>query len=764
MKKSFSAGFILLLVATANSFSQPLALGQWSDELVYRNAISVTASDNKVYCATTLEMYSVDLTDNSMQKFSKVNGLSDIPTTLVAFDKVHNLLVICYANSNIDIMKDGKTVNISDLEHKSIVGDKTIYGVYFYGNYAYLSCGFGIVVLDVTRNEIKDTYYIGPNGSQLHVNDVTSDGTNLYAATAAGLYHASLSDPFLADYSRWELFTTQEGLFGGNYADVVTFNNTVLAAKKDTIFQYSSGVWSQYYYRTGLDVKKMETTTEALVICHIGSAGTRVTVVHTSGQMDSIYTPQPNQAVETGGTIWIADVYTGLQKYSGGNLEPFIPNGPWTKNVFDIAVNSNTHSVYVAPGGWNPSFGFIFNQDGFFAKIEGLWNHYDIYSTPELIDTFDIVCVTVSPFNNLTYFGSMWKGIVEFDDKLGITNQFDQNNSTLSGTNGDISRIKVSDIEFDRYGNMWVSNIGALVPICVRKADGTWLEFQPPFSIDQQWITSIAFDEFNQVWFILPRQGVMVYNYGQSLDDPSDDQYKLLINVPGSGNLPTLAVNCVTEDKDGTIWVGTEAGVAVFYCPGDEFSQFGCDGQQIVVNSGGYNGYLLGTENVKRIAVDGGNRKWFATDNGVWLFSADGTQQILHFTVDNSPLFSNFINSLAIDNGTGDVYIGTENGLLVYRSDATEGSASSCGPTVYPNPVRETYDGPIAISGMVNNAEVKITDAGGTLIYRSKALGGQVVWDGNNYHGERAKTGVYLVWASNNDGSVTCITKLLIVN
>ncbi|MEO5675870.1 MAG: two-component regulator propeller domain-containing protein [Chitinophagales bacterium] len=764
MKIHLPASLLFTLFISNHLYAQQLALGQWRDELVYRNAYSVTASDNKVYCAATIAFYSVDLTDNSMEKFSKVNGLSDIQTTLLSYDKSHDLLVICYANSNIDIMKDGIITNVSDIERKSIVGDKAIYGVYIYGDYAYFSCGFGIVVYDVIKNEIKDTYYIGPNGSQLQVNDVAIDGTNIYAATISGMYFASLSDPFLADFSRWHLFTPEEGLQSGSYTDCITFNNLVLAAKKDTIFQFNSGVWAPYFYfRPGLDIRKMEVSSDALLVSQIGSAGARVTVIHSAGQIDSIYTPQPLQAVEASGAVWIADLYNGLQKSTEGNLESFYPDGPYSKNVFDLAINSNTHSVYVAPGGWNSSYGFIFNQDGFFAKIDGFWNHYDINNT-NLIDTFDIVCVTVNPVTNLTYFGSLWKGIVEFDDKLGITNQYDENNSSLSGTNGDIRRVKASDIAFDQYGNMWVSNFGALDPICVRKADGTWLDFQPPFPISQQWITNIAFDDFNQVWFVLPRQGIMVFNYGNTLDDPSDDQYKLLINVPGSGGLPSLSVNCITKDKDGTIWAGTESGVAVFYCPGDEFSEFGCDAQQIVVNSGGYNGYLLETENVRQIVIDGANQKWIGTDNGIWLFSADGTEQILHLTTENSPIFSNFIDALAIDNSSGEVYIGTDNGLIVYRGEATTGSASSCAPMVYPNPVRESYDGPIAISGMVDNADVKITDEAGILIYRTQAQGGQVVWDGKNYSGVRAKTGVYLVWASNTDASVTCVTKLLIIN
>jgi hypothetical protein len=764
MKRVFFSLFLINTFAALNGSAQPLAIGQWRTELTYRNAVSVTASDNKIYCASELTFYSVDLADGSIKPYTKVDGLSDVKTTLLSFDKNHDLLLVCYLNSNIDVIKDGAVTNISDIKRKSIVGDKAIYCAYFLGDYAYLGCGFGIVVLDVLKNEIKDTYYIGPNGTNLQVNGITSSDGYLYAATTSGIYRGALDDPFLADFSRWHLFTTEEGLFGGNFTNAVTYQNTVLASKKDSVFQFDGQTWSPYYVRPGLDVKKMHAFPDQLVITHIGTAGARTTVLYASGQADSVSVPQPLEAITAGGSTWIADLYIGLQHYSNGSLATVYPNGPQSSKVFDLAVNSQSHSVYVAPGGWNSSFGFVFNQDGFFAEIDDYWNHYDKSTYPELTDVWDFVCTAVNPSNGLVYFGNMTNGIYEFDDNLGITNQFNADNSSLSGTVGDFQRVKAADIEFDRYGNMWVSNIGALTPVCVRKPDGTWLSFAPPFPIDQQWVTNMTFDEYDQVWFILPRQGVMVFNYGQSLDDPSDDQWKQLINVPGSGNLPTAAVNCLATDKDGIVWLGTETGIAVFYCAGDVFSQFGCEAQQIIVNSGGYNGYLLATENVKRILVDGANRKWMATDNGLWLFSEDGQEQLEHFTFDNSPLISNFVNSLALDNSSGEVYIGTESGIMVYRGDATTGSTSSCAPLVFPNPVRENYTGPIAISGVVNDADVKITDANGTLIYRTTANGGQVIWDGNNYNGERAKTGVYLVWASNGDGSLTCMTKLLIIN
>lgn len=765
MRKFFLTFFFLAAFVLRAAYSQPLALGQWKTELPYRNAIAVTASDNKIYCATELTVYSVDKSDNAMEALTTVTGLSDIQSTLVTFDKPHNQLIICYQNSNIDILKNGQIINISDIKRKSIVGDKAIYGVYVYGDYAYLSCGFGIVVLDLVKYEIKDTYYIGTNGSNLQINDLTCDGTYLYAATVSGVRRGKLDDPTLVDFRSWYTFTNTDGLALGNYVDVAYFNTAVYASKGDTLFRQTGASWSPALIKKGYPVRKMEPGATKLVMTQIGSSGTRVMTLSNAGALDSMYSGQPYQAIEDGNSIWIADLYEGLKKVTGDYTEILYPNGPSTSNVFDLAVNSNTNNLYVAPGGYNPSYGFVYNRNGFFTRINDEWSSYDVINTPSLKDSFDIICVKVNPNDNHAYFGSLWLGMFEFDDELGIVNQYTPENSSLTGTNGDYSRVKVTDIAFDRYGNLWAANFGSLLPIVVRTIDGTWLNFEPSFPIDQQWVLQMTFDQYDQAWFVLPRQGIMVFNYGANLQDKSDDKYKKLTTTPGLGNLPSQNVNCVTTDKDGNIWVGTDQGVTVFYCPGDVFSEYPCDAQQIVITAAdGYNGYLLGTENVKRIVVDGANRKWFGTDNGLWLFSEDGTKEILHFTTDNSPLLSNFITALTIDNNTGEVFIGTEKGIMVYRGDATGGSVKSCEPEVYPNPVRENYTGPIAISHLVNNAEVKITDAQGNLIYRTQALGGQVIWDGNDYNGQRAKTGVYLVLASNQDGSVTCVAKLLMVN
>jgi ligand-binding sensor domain-containing protein len=237
-----------------------------------------------------------------------------------------------------------------------------------------------------------------------------------------------------------------------------------------------------------------------------------------------------------------------------------------------------------------------------------------------------------------------------------------------------------------------------------------------------------------------------------------------LNNLAGSGGLPTNDVYAVAEDLEGQIWVGTNRGVAVFYVPDAIFGSGNYDAQQILIEQDGNVQILLETEAVSSIAIDGANRKWIGTEtSGVYLISADGRSQLQHFTVENSPLPSNTISSIAIEGNSGEVFIGTDRGIISYRSDATTGEAENVCALVYPNPVHENYTGPIAITGLVRDSEVKITDVAGNLVYRTTSLGGQAIWPGTDLAGNRVSTGVYLVLVADRSGSTKCNTKVLVV-
>ena len=258
------------------------------------------------------------------------------------------------------------------------------------------------------------------------------------------------------------------------------------------------------------------------------------------------------------------------------------------------------------------------------------------------------------------------------------------------------------------------------------------------------------------------RQAVVciVYDDNNTPDNRADDRYLQLNTGEGSGGLPENEVHCIVNDKEGALWIGTSDGIGIVSCPGDVISG-NCEAEKRIVQFDEFAGYLFQNERVRTIAVDGGNRKWIGTNNGVWLVSPDGDEILERFTKDNSPLPSDNIQKIAIDPETGDVYFGTELGLVSYRGQATDGEEEHKDLITFPNPVPSAYRGTIAIKGFAENADVRITDISGQLIYRTQALGGQAVWNGKDYSGRRPQSGVYLIFGTNKDGTQTAKGKMV---
>jgi hypothetical protein len=218
-------------------------------------------------------------------------------------------------------------------------------------------------------------------------------------------------------------------------------------------------------------------------------------------------------------------------------------------------------------------------------------------------------------------------------------------------------------------------------------------------------------------------------------------------------------VNALVQDKAGTIWVGTDNGVAVFYNSENVLAASNYAAVKPIVNRRP----LLESQVVRAIAVDGANRKWIGTDAGLWLISEDGEALVTHFNTQNSPLPSDKILDIALINKTGEVFVLTHSGLATYRSTATETTVKPDCAVVYPNPVRPGYTGLVGISGLPNNAVVKITDIAGTLVYQAQATGGTLAWDLRAGNGKRVKAGVYLAFSATPDGSQSCISKIAVV-
>lgn len=768
----FTLSFVLSVFFAS---AQGIGVGQWRDHLPYHNAKTLAEAGDRIYCATNEALFYFSKSEYTVERLTKINGLSDIEFNAIAYDVPTNTLVIAYTNTNIDLLQDNRIINIPDIKRKVIPGNKIINRIFFKDNYAYLACGFGIVVVDLIKKEIKDTYYIGPDGSYINVTDFTCDGTYFYASTSGGIYRAPVNAPNLANYSFWTKFTSLPPTTLANYYNAIEFHGGKVYAsfsipdKKDTVYVFDGNNWTYFDTINFSQVRSITSLHNKMNICGNGylflydSAGVDYFLINQYYSLPD-QTANPFEAFTTQtDEVWIADGIHGLVKNANlWDYWKFHPNGPRFATAFDMSVENS--ALWVASGGVSPAWGPTFSNKGIASYINNEWNtHYPKARNGE--DLLDNLRIAVDPFNSSRVFSGSWiGGVAEFTGNQQ-TQIYDTLNSSLLFL-PNIPWIRVGGLAFDENGNLWVGNSNVNRPVSVLKTNGEWKNFSAGNAYSPGLIGDLVIDSYNQKWMMLPYgSGLLVFNDGGTIDNTSDDKFKKLSTGIGNGKLPSNYIYSIAVDLDGEVWVGTDKGIAVFYSPGEVFTGSNFDAQQILIEQDGYAQYLFESEIVSAIAVDGGNRKWVGTQNaGVFLMSADGTEELLHFTEDNSPLFSNNIYSLAIDHLTGEVFIGTAKGIISYKGDATGGGETFNEVYAYPNPVHHGYEGPIAIKGLVRNADVKITDVSGNLVYATTANGGQAVWNGRLFNGEKATTGVYLVFASNDDGSQTHVTKILIIN
>jgi hypothetical protein len=770
--------FLLFLFSVVSLFSrgQQIAIGDWRDDLPYFDCISVAEAGSKIYCATPYSIFYYDKSDNSIQRFTKINGLSDIGITTLGYNTDFKTLVIAYTDANIDLIKNNTIINISDIKRATILGNKTINSIYFNGKYAYLSCGFGIVVLDVDKEEIHDTYYIGANGSQVNVMALTKDNHDtLFAATEKGIYLAYYNSPNLANFAAWKkdarMDTTKL------YNAIVTFSNEVIVNKTrggisgDTLFRYSNGAWTPWIRPVNNKVMNLQACYNNLVISYNyfvhGFAPDFSQSINIYSYFDG--NPFPNDAiVDKDNTIWVADNYAGLFSMNLTTSEHSTINlgGPLTSQVFTMSIRGN--DLYVAPGGHDNSFVPLYNPAAVYHFNSSSWDNLSGFSIPEMSAYHDIVCVAADPGDSKHLFAGSWGGgLFEFYDGKYVTRYTESNSTLHHHSAGDTSDIRIGGAVYDKDGALWLVNTHN--DSCLSRKLGTQWTGYNILEANEADLGNMIIDTYGQKWILMRYTNqnpysILVFTDNGTPENPTDDHARRLNSTTGNGAIPGNTVFAIACDLTGQVWIGTEQGIAVFYSPENIFTGSGFDAQRIKVQQGLYVQYLLENETVTAIAVDGHNQKWIGTDRGgIYLFSPDGTTQLQHFTEDNSPLFSNRITSIAINN-EGEVFIGTDKGIISYKARATPGGETNSNVYAYPNPVSSDYSGWIAIKGLVTDAQVRITDVSGTLIYTTKAEGGQAIWDGKTPDGHKAKTGVYLVFASNDKATEKVVTKILIIN
>jgi hypothetical protein len=753
-------------------------VGQWVDHLSYNYTNSVARVGNTVYISNGQGLAKYNTNDNSIEKMTKIDGLSDVGVQLVRKCDANDALVVIYTNTNIDVIKpDGSIINVSDIKRKSITGNKTINEVYFKGTFAYIACGFGIIVFDTQKLEIKDTYYIGNSTLNYKVYQVTTNDTAVFAATEVGLFYGKTTAN-LSNYQNWKPFNTS--ICSGPFNSIVNFNGKIIAnysrkmklntSMEDTLCQYDGINWSIYTDKPiGYTIKKLYDYSKYNVIvindqwgvADYTSTGVLNNYISNYNTSPPTYPTINDVYYENKNQFYIADNVYGLVDAKGSyNVTEIILNGPASNFANDIAIKDGI--IALAPVSLGETYSNTFRNTPASLYQDREWS-----SLSNIIPNYiqDMNCVTIDPNNkNHIAFGCMSSGIVEITNNQ-LTAVISDTNSPMIGYQG-TGPLFVTGINFDKNSNLWslVSNSTKLIQ--VRKKNNTWALLDFSQIISAATVSKVIFDKHDQAWVILARGGgLMVYKDVNGLSAPNPSNTKLVTTSKGQGLLPSLDIYSICEDLDGKIWVGTQKGVTIFYNPENVFTSGNWDCQQILIEQDGHVAILLGDDKITAIAVDGANRKWIGTESsGVYCLSPDGQTQIYHFTKDNSPLYSNSITSLVVDEITGDVFIANEIGVQSYRGSIIKGSEDYSAIHAFPNPIRPGYTGSVYIKGLVDETIVKITDVAGNLVWESKSQGGQIGWNLQTNNGSRVSSGVYLINCSTANGELSGTTKLLVIN
>lgn len=768
MRKAILSLFLVLaVVALTTQKACAATIGSWKNMLSYSTITQIESTDSKVYVLASGGLFSYNPTDGEVQTYDKTTGLSDCGIAHIRWCPAAKRLMVLYDNGNIDLLcADGSVINLPDYYNKTLTESKTVNLLTVQGKYVFMCTAFGVVKVNVANAEIADTYSLA-----LSINDVAATSKNMFAATEQGLYSAPLTAN-LSDKNEWKklsgrayknLFCLNDKLYGTN-------NGYLDAISTDGSYRKVYDTWSN---------KMLKFADHVLLF------GTRHAYLFDTSET---VTTIPNTFLVFGynsstRTFWVADndadaTYTGKLAsvtFENNNLtEPvygvrgITPDGPLTNNFFYMTLSQG--KLMAVQGYGNP--GDVMVYDG------TTWSAFDNSFASTLGHVYrSHYCVATDPLNPSRTLVSGHTGLYEFIDGK-FSRHWNMNNSALRQAVGVkeesyLNNTLVRGICFGSDGTAWITNPqSATTSVFSIAPDGTWTShhqalFTYNFECSLHGLGQMFFDHNGLLWFtnnnwIQP--ALLCYDTATK----ALKRYTSFINQDFTPLSPLFYVRCAVEDADHNIWIGTDVGPAMLTAStlasgGDTFTQV-----KVPRNDGtNLADYLLSGLDINQIIVDGANRKWFATNtNGLYLIDSDNITQLHHFTTENSPLPSNEILSLALDNTTGELFIGTSAGLCSYMTDSSQPSDKMTKDNVYayPNPVSPDYHGLITVVGLTLNADVKIVTANGALVAEGRSNGGTFTWDGCDKQGRRVASGVYMVQTATGDGGKGTVCKIAVVN
>ncbi len=754
---------LIMLLCSLPVGAQDLTFGDWKSYLSHRNTVGTATKDGIIYTITRGGMYAYDPEFGEVNTFSTVEGMSGINSTAIHHAEEAGLIFIGYADGMIDFFDQPSSFGyLTEINRNTFITQKGINSFESDATRLYIGMESGLAIYDLQqRFPDTDVTQFADNPSRLSVESVALFDEKVWVLLENGEFYSAPADfPNLKDPGIWLDESGRNGL-------PANIEVRQIAARSDALFALSDSTVWRFDGQSWFIFEAWDDLWDRIYVTENAFGATRVNRVQVRHEEGPTY----NFFIE-GGAIDVSivnpNVFGVATRFEGGllfdswNISSTTPDGPATNDCVRIAAGNG--ELYIAPKGYDQAITPVISGDGIYYDAPGSgWNILTGLSgdLPDNVRTSFARAFYDAPTGR-AYLGSWGSGFLELEQGVVVNATTCEDGLSYVQPPCDINNrinTRVSGIAPDDQGYLWVTLDFGIDPLMFRTPDGQWMAANRSRIPADDHFLDLLIDDFGNKWILDQETGILIYNDNQTPENTSDDFTLRLRSGLNNGNLPTNDVYSMVLDQDGFVWVGTSQGVTVFYDTWSLTQQNIVDASPPV--SQGFP--LLKDAIIRAIAVDGGNRKWLATDDGVYLVSPDGNDIIYQFDVSNSPLLSNTVFDIEVDNSTGEVYFATELGLISFQGDATAPESNCEGLMVFPNPVRPDYQGPITIRGMGSETTVRITTVSGLLVKEIQADGGTAIWDGTDVYGNRVRSGVYLALSSDDNGEQGCIGKFVML-
>jgi hypothetical protein len=771
MKIILSISCLLLCIETA--FNQ-LAMGEWRMWVSTSQAVDVAFGDGLAVAALNSGVIEWDEAAAESKIYNRQNGLSDIKVSCIYYHSGTKSFFIGYENGNIDqLYSNGQIVNIPAVKLAQLSGNKRINSFQAYNGKVYASTGFAVIVINPDKHEVKNTFY--PSSTSYNYLSTACIGDTIYALHDQGIFKASISNPLLENPTNWSIETRVPNPGSGNiYQNFAPYNNELLILKQsnnfgsDSIFKLtSSGLQLYIGDQFDMEIKSFQVLNNKVGISFGYGYAVYDTPTSISASMSNYSNYPANIAAGAFGNscYFLADRNNGLIRFDSNGFPRIISKeGPPKNEYFNI---TGYNGKFVITSGTIDRVILNYAREGVYVFEDENWNLIDLTNQPLWSsNVWAMGAASINPTNTGEIAIGCYSpnGLSIVQDNV-VTAVYNESNTILENTTLGNGSMCINNLKYDKDGNLWIGNSYALNPLKVKTADGNWYNMQANSNMSSSFITKLIIDLNGNKWLGVYGKGLVGYNDNGTFSTNSDDIIRTLSAGQGAGNLPTTNVTALAVDFDNEIWIGTDAGLAILYNSSGVFSSNSVtDASRILVEYEGNVEKLMGNSYISDIEIDGGNRKWIATaESGVFLVSADGQEVIANYTTENSPMISNEVMDMEFNHQTGELFIITNNGMVSLRTDATYEDSDYKTTTVFPNPVKPGFNGPVTIQGIKYGSDVRITDAAGNLVYKTVSNGGTATWNLKQLNGEDAASGLYFIWTAPTEGKGKKVGKFVLM-